>query len=237
MIYASKTMSKASAFVISQRCIAESAYVEICPLPDDFYELSVKSDRKELLNEEYVLLKSGAGQSTYEVISAFDLSSALSKCKFSEDVCFIGSHVNDSFIPEGSIETIYYDSEVESGFIIRVEVDEGLCNCYKVEEWVNGDIVDQHYAIDYKCARFWISAQFTDHCSRRYSLQDLCELWNQLADVVVSEDAELTEESFLFFPAGAHVHAIWRFFEACNPLFLVGEAGRWIGPDHKYRSM
>lgn len=238
MTYASKTMTRATAFVMIERCIAESAFVEAWPLPGDLYELSVKKDRKDILNQDYVVVLRGPGPVNCETVNAFDLSSALALLTADlKKVCYVGSYTKGDTVEIGSYELVFHDDELETGFIIRAEEGEGGECCYKVEEWMNGDIVDQFYSKDYQGARIWISENLDDHCARRFSMQDLCELWNKFADVPVSEGAEFTEGAFLFFPAGTPTYDIGHFFMSCNPNFIVGEAGRYIGPRHKFRTL
>lgn len=73
--------------------------------------------------------------------------------------------------------------------------------------------------------------------SKRYSMDELCDLWNKLADVPVTPDGTRTDESFVHFPTGTSLHTIWHWFEAQNPSFIVGEAGKSIGTDHPFRAV
>lgn len=68
----------------------------------------------------------------------------------------------------------------------------------------------------------------------------LCRLWNALADVPVTEEegeegGPLLDEQFAHWPVGTEVYAIWRWFEAQHPAFIVGEAGQHIGDNHPFR--
>lgn len=67
-------------------------------------------------------------------------------------------------------------------------------------------------------------------------MAELCDLWNQLADVPVTEGGEILEP-FLFFRALTHREDIWRWFEAKNRAFIVGEAGQRIGDNHPFRAL
>lgn len=69
----------------------------------------------------------------------------------------------------------------------------------------------------------------------KLSMPALCDLWNKLSDVCVSSDGEELDESFMHFEAGDSLSDVWSWFERQNPAFLVGEAGRFIGPNHPYR--
>ena len=159
--------------------------------------------------------------------------------QLNQSVCYVGSHEADITIPLDSLEYVHWCDNTHTGFIIRPEAQtvDGLptLDQYKVEEWVEGDIVDQDYCEDYQGARSWINREQASHCNRRYTLNQLCDLWNRLGDVPVDED-DHTEEAFLFFPVGVHREDIWHWFESANPSFLVGEAGSYIDGSHKYRT-
>lgn len=60
------------------------------------------------------------------------------------------------------------------------------------------------------------------------ALAELYRLWEKLGDVPTSEgngevEADTIEEPFLHFPVGTHREEIWRWFEAQNVGFIVGE--------------
>lgn len=56
------------------------------------------------------------------------------------------------------------------------------------------------------------------------TLQRLYQLWDQLADVPVNDDGmETLGEAFEQFPKGTMKEAVWRWFEAQHPDFVVGE--------------
>jgi hypothetical protein len=235
--FVSKLVNVSSALELAQKCIKESAFIEVMPLTDGLFEISVRVDRASLLDETYrVILRADSARESSDV-SAFNLAKAAEAARENEmRVCFVGSHCCGSYLDEGTVEHVDMDEDGEYGFIIRPEFEDGELKIYKVEEWVDSDIVDQSYG-SYSAVREWISDNHQGHCQRRYSMTHLCDLWNRLADVPVTEDGEYLDDAFLFFPAGAHVHDVWRFFEVCNPHFMVGEAGRTIGKDHPYRSL
>lgn len=64
----------------------------------------------------------------------------------------------------------------------------------------------------------------------------LCGLWNELADVPTTDD-ECLDGAFLHFEKGTEVVDVWHWFEAQNPAFIIGKAGRSIGEDHPFRAM
>lgn len=237
--FVSKFVNLSSALELSQKCIKESAFIEVLPLPDGLYEISVRVDRAALLDEKYrVILRADAASEVSDV-SAFDLAKAADAVRESgKRVCYVGSHCIGSYLEAGTVEHVDMDEDGENGFIIRPEVEDGEVKFYKVEEWMGSDVVDQYYG-SYSAVREWISDNHQGHCQRRYSMPQLCDLWNELANVPVAGDGNgmYLNDAFLFFPAGTHVHDVWHFFEACNPLFLVGDAGSTIDKDHPYRSM
>lgn len=78
----------------------------------------------------------------------------------------------------------------------------------------------------------WIVDQYGDS---EVPMAELCDLWNLLADVPVTEGDEILEP-FLFFRALTHREDIWHWFEKKNPAFIVGEAGQRISVDHPFRA-
>lgn len=59
-------------------------------------------------------------------------------------------------------------------------------------------------------------------------LNELYKLWDALGNVPVSAGTKAVapdtiEEAFLHFPIGTPRETIWRWFEAQNPEFMVGE--------------
>lgn len=66
-----------------------------------------------------------------------------------------------------------------------------------------------------------------------YSMPELCVMWNALADIPVNDEDEI-DEPFAAFPKGTPRIDVWRWFEAANPEFEVGEAGGHIGNGHVY---
>ncbi|MDU8351104.1 hypothetical protein RYA05_04240 [Pseudomonas syringae pv. actinidiae] len=67
------------------------------------------------------------------------------------------------------------------------------------------------------------------------SMTELRGLWNELADVPTAD--ECLDEAFLHFETGTELVDVWQWFEAQNPAFVVGEAGRSIGDDHPFAAM
>ena len=45
-----KIVGMQSAIALAERCIKESAFVEVTPLPDDLYEVGIKRDAEHLLH-------------------------------------------------------------------------------------------------------------------------------------------------------------------------------------------
>lgn len=53
-------------------------------------------------------------------------------------------------------------------------------------------------------------------------VRQLMQLWQKLGDIPVTDEGYL-EEDFESFPAGTDREDVWRWFEAQNPDFVVGE--------------
>lgn len=238
MTYVSKNVVQDRALLLAEQCIKQSIYFEVMPLPDGLYEVSVKEDSSRILHESYLVIHRAKDVVTEEVVLSFSEASAASSIRQNQGrVCFVGTHSVDARLSAGQFETIDMDDESESGFIIRPQAEEGTALTYKGEEWIEGDIVDCFYAGSYSEVRRWVSDNHASHWGRRYTMNALCDLWNELSDILVDEDGELLDERFMFFPKGSHVHDVWHLFEEANPAFLSGEAGSFIGRDHKYRSL
>ncbi|KWN05415.1 hypothetical protein WT83_29110 [Burkholderia territorii] len=60
------------------------------------------------------------------------------------------------------------------------------------------------------------------------TLSNLYQLWDKLGDVPISDDGQHLDESFLHFGKGAEKETVWRWFEAQNPQFIVGEVVQGI---------
>ncbi|KKI36161.1 hypothetical protein VI03_25700 [Burkholderia vietnamiensis] len=60
------------------------------------------------------------------------------------------------------------------------------------------------------------------------ALSDLYQLWDKLGDAPTSDDGQRLDESFLHFGKGAEMETVWRWFEAQNPQFVVGEVMQGI---------
>lgn len=67
------------------------------------------------------------------------------------------------------------------------------------------------------------------------SMTELRGLWNELADVPTADDC--LAKAFIHFEAWTELVDVWHWFEAQNPAFIVGEAGRSIGDDHPFAAM
>jgi hypothetical protein len=66
-------------------------------------------------------------------------------------------------------------------------------------------------------------------------MQELCNLWNDLADVVTNDGC--IDDAFVHFEAGTAVEDIWHWFEEQNPAFTAAGAGNRINKDHPFRSL
>lgn len=181
---------------------------------------------------------------TIFIAHAEDMAHAIEQARNAYPGCrvnWIASHGANWFLAQGQAEHVAMDEDGEWGFIIRFDVPEevdGDCKLddysYRVEEWRGGDIVDTYDAPSYQAAREWISREHSGHCSNRYSLAALCDLWNDLSDTPVTDGGYL-DQAFMFFPRGVNREEVWRWFESVNPDFKAGEAGGFIGEGHPYR--
>lgn len=68
----------------------------------------------------------------------------------------------------------------------------------------------------------------------RRDMGELCDLWNRLRDIPVSDSGEI-ETSFLHFDEGDDLCEVWQWFEEQNPAFIAARAGGSIGDDHPFR--
>lgn len=57
-----------------------------------------------------------------------------------------------------------------------------------------------------------------------YSLHELDELWERLADISVFDmgNFPILDEPFLHFPAATPLEEVWHWFEEQNPAFIIG---------------
>ena len=91
--FVSKLVGKHSAIALAVRCIKESAFVEITPLPCDLYEVSVKPDREHLLRTRYNVLTLKGMNVSSSSIFAVTMAEAAEKVRgCGERVCFVGTH-------------------------------------------------------------------------------------------------------------------------------------------------
>ncbi len=153
---------------------------------------------------------------------------------------YAASYGECSFAASKYAEQVDWDSENLSGFTLGAVTDDGdeadpekEPYCVQVAEHRKRDIVDEFTSLNYEGARLWLAGEYLEHARWRYSLRDLCAIWNDLASVPVTEDGEL-DEPFMFFPEGVQREDVWRWFEVVNPSFVVGEAGSRIGRDHPF---
>ena len=58
-------------------------------------------------------------------------------------------------------------------------------------------------------------------------LRGLYAKWEQLAEVAVAAD-DTIQDAFLHFKAGTDRHDVWRWFEAQNPSFVLGDVMQGI---------
>ncbi|MGI4890198.1 MAG: hypothetical protein ACRYGJ_14135, partial [Janthinobacterium lividum] len=133
----------------------------------------------------------------------------------------------------GECQTYLYDDGTDSGFIIRNEGN-GL---FKAEEWRNGDIADITYG-PYAQMKAWTDTESSSHNAWRTAngygslplrtLSELYGLWDALRDVPVTEDGRNLDGAFLHFSKGVETETVWRWFEAQNPKFIVGDVQRGI---------
>jgi hypothetical protein len=137
-------------------------------------------------------------------------------CRINYPAC----HRNEWFITAGYVETIHWD-EHRYGFKIRLsQTDEGNF-IYVGEEWRDGGIVMTHDVATYQECREWIGQEFLAHCQNRYSLIGLCDLWNALSEVPVTDEDQL-EQPFEFFPKGTALEEVRHWFESVMSEFSAG---------------
>lgn len=180
-----------------------------------------------------------AGSDAEEVFEAHaeDIPHAVKQARNAYPGCkviWLGAHGSTWVLTQWQAEYVDMDDDGEWGFMIRFTPSEDGNHTYRAEEWRCGDIVDTHDAPSYTKAREWIIREHPGHCAIRYSLAALCDLWNELSDIPVTDDGHL-EKGFLFFPVGADREDVWHWFESVNPAFLAGEAGSFIGENHPYK--
>ncbi|WP_176043057.1 hypothetical protein [Burkholderia stabilis] len=60
------------------------------------------------------------------------------------------------------------------------------------------------------------------------TLSELDQLWSLLGDVPVTPDGQHLDAPFLHFVKGAETETVWRWFEAQNPQFIVGNVQQGV---------
>ena len=130
----------------------------------------------------------------------------------------IASHGHDWFVESNEAESIHWDEDSISGFMIRLEPIDSYgqqpdidLSSYKVEEWREGDIVDNHYCETYGEARRWASEEHDEHCRWRYSAADMEYLRTEADDLVDHATNTLTA-AFLHFPSGVEAGHLDNWF-------------------------
>jgi hypothetical protein len=221
MNYVSKIVGKKEALSLAQLCIHSSAFVEITPLPDDQYEVRVKKDQERVLHERFLVI--GQGKETRQeggLVYALDMPSAVNAVRKSTGrACYVGTHNATCCLQAHEVEYVdYVGEDSDSGFIIRPDVVDGEVKGYLGEEWVNGDIVDTTSGA-YPWIRRWISDNHADHWSRRYSLNELIDIWNEVQGLPLVGNR--LAEPFMFFPAGALVRDVLLLIMDANHHFIA----------------
>lgn len=232
MKFVSKVVDKNAALSLAQVCISHSAFVEVMPLPDDLYEVSVKRENESFLNDKFLVITRKKGLRIEPgIVYGITMTGAINKVRAGAyRACYVGTHNASNTLEPDQVEHVdIVGEEGESGFIIRPY--HGAVVSYIGEEWVNGDIVD---TIDgsYGAVRRWISDNHAGHWRRRYSLEDLIWLWNEFGKVGKNAAGVLTTEPFMFFPEGANVYDVKRLFEEVDPLFVPEVLPDVIPADH-----
>ncbi|ELN4741008.1 hypothetical protein RZ737_004813 [Escherichia coli] len=233
MNYVSKIVGKKEALSLAQLCIHTSAFVEVTPLPDDQYEVRVKKDQERVLYERFLVI--GQGKETRQeggLVYALDMPSAVNAVrKSSGRACYVGTHNATCSLQVDEVEYVdYVGEDSDSGFIIRPDVVDGVVVGYLGEEWVNGDIVDTTNGA-YPWIRRWISDNHAGHWRRRYSLNELIDIWNEVQGLPLV--GNLLVEPFMFFPAGASVRDVLLLIMDANHLFITVDGV--IGEEHWLR--
>lgn len=71
----------------------------------------------------------------------------------------------------------------------------------------------------------------THQANANRTLAALYALWAKFGDIPTGdtgEEADCLEEPFQHFPVGTHREEVWRWFEAQNPDFIVGDVMQGI---------
>lgn len=230
----SKVVGKQDALRLSKICINSSIFVEVLPLPDDLFEVSVKKEHERILFDKFMVICRNPGiRLEYGIKHALTMAEAVNSLRHGvRRACYVGTHDASGFLLPDQVEHVdIVGEEGETGFIIRPHFEGDVVVSYIGEEWVNGDIVDTTDGA-YSWVRRWISDNHVDHWKRRYGLNDLVEIWNQLGEVEKDEFGVHLAEPFMFFPAGANIFDVRLLIEEVNPLFAMAEGDDFIGPEH-----
>lgn len=237
MKFVSKIVEKVEALRLAQICINGSIFMEVMPLPDDQYEVSVRKDQERVLFDKFLVI--GRGKETRlegGIVSALTQADAVNSVRCGRG-CYVGTHNADNTLKADQVEYVDFigeesddDENADSGFIIRPYVVDGVVMSYIGEEWMRGDIVDTTTGA-YSWVRRWISDQHVDHWKRRYSLSRLIDLWNEVVGLPLV--GEKLAESFMFFPVGACPKDVVQLICEVNPLFISVKSS--VGDDHWLR--
>jgi len=222
MSFVSKIVSKNEALRLAQICINGSILVEVMPFPDDEYQVTVRKDQERVLFDKFLVIRQGS-ETRIEggIAHTVTLAEAVNGVRpCIGRGCYVGSHDICRILKPDQVELIDYlgeeDAGGKSGFIIRPHVVDGEITRYLVEEWVHGDIVKTLTGA-YPAVRRWISDQHADHWKRRYTLESLIDIWNEVLEIPLV--GEKLAESFMFFPHGACLQDVLMLIREANPLF------------------
>ncbi|MDG1580901.1 hypothetical protein [Pseudomonas sp. GOM6] len=224
MNYVSKIVGKVEALRLAQICINGSIFMEVMPLPDDQYEVSVRKDQERVLFDKFLVI--GRGKETRlegGIVSALTEADAVNSVRCGRG-CYVGTHNADNTLKADQVEYVDFigeesddDENADSGFIIRPYVVDGVVMSYIGEEWMRGDIVDTTTGA-YSWVRRWISDQHVDHWKRRYSLSRLIDIWNEVVGLPLV--GEKLAEPFMIFPVGASMTDVLLFLLDTCPQFI-----------------
>lgn len=232
-----KVVGKQQALKLASTCITHSILFEVEPLPDGLCAFFVRKGDERILFDKYaVICRSKQTRIESGIVHAESLARAINQVRNGAwRGCYVGSHDANIVLAADEVEHVdQVGEEGESGFIIRPEVVDGAVVSYVCEEWVNGDIVDSTNGV-YSWARRWISDNHAGHWSRRYSLNELCDLWNEVLVLPLDKFGVHLTVPFMFFPAGASIYDVQNLIMDANPLFADIAYDCLIGDDHWLR--
>lgn len=215
----SKFVRKHCATILSARCIFESAFVEITPLPGGTFMVSVNADSEHLLRTRYnVLSLQGMNVRSCTIYAVTAVEAAEKVRRDGERVCFVGTHE----VLEGPADGVeYFDADAarENGFAIsHLHQRANGLSWYRLDEWVQGKVVMTCEG-QYDDVRRVMAQLHPAHWQRRYNLQALCGVWQRFLQTQLDPLGERLAEEFLFYPIGARVSDVAGLFEAANPHF------------------